>query len=110
MVFSSEVCLLMAMVLYRFHFPSTLNQVEVQFGVPSTSCSYKINHGVTMLYAKFGERLKYLDHEMVIQDCMSIKKPFGEKAMGLWITALVLLMELCTKYAGLVLGKTSHLS
>ena len=33
MVFTSELCLLM--VLYRFHFPSTLTQVEILFGVPS---------------------------------------------------------------------------
>ena len=96
MVFSSEVCLLM--VLYRFHFPSTLNQVEVQFGVPSTSCSYIINHGVTMLYAKFGERLKYLDHKMVIQRLHEYQEAIWRKSNGAVDNALVLLMELCTKY------------
>ena len=80
MVFTSELCLLM--VLYRFHFPSTLTQVEILFGVPSSSCSYIISHGITMLYAKFGNRLNYFDHEMVLRRLQDYQDSINTKSRG----------------------------
>ena len=66
LVFSSELCLLM--VLYRFAFPSTLNKLEVMFGIPSTTCSIIVNHGIKMLKAKFGERLRSFVVELVLRN------------------------------------------
>ena len=64
-VFSAEICLLM--VLYRFAFPSTLSKVEIMFGRSSSSCSLIISHGISLLYARFGNRLLEFDTELVLQ-------------------------------------------
>ena len=80
MVFTSELCLLM--VLYRFHFPSTLTQVEIKFGVLSSSRLYIISHGITMLYAKFGNRLNYFDHKIVLRRLRNYQDSINTKSRG----------------------------
>ena len=65
MTFSSEICLLM--VLYRFAFPSTLTKLEVMFGRSASACSVIVNHGIQLLYARFGTRLYEFDVLLVMQ-------------------------------------------
>ena len=80
LVFSSELCLLM--VLYRFAFPSTLNKLEVMFGIPSTTCSIIVNHGIKMLKAKFGERLRSFDVELVLRNIHWYQESISKKSGG----------------------------
>ena len=53
-VFTSEICLLM--VLYRFAFPSTMNKLEVTFGIHQSACSHIVTRGVELISAKFENR------------------------------------------------------
>ena len=64
-VYSSEICLLM--VLYRFAFPSTMNKLEVTFGIHHTACSHIVQNGVQLLSSKFENRLTDLDLVLIIQ-------------------------------------------
>ena len=55
------------MVLYRFAFPSTLTKLEVMFGRSASACSVIVNHGIQLLYARFGTRLYEFDVFLVMQ-------------------------------------------
>jgi hypothetical protein len=64
-VYTSEVCLMM--VLYRFAFPSTLNKLQVTFGIHYSVCSLIVNHGVNLICAKFENRLTDFDMVLVLK-------------------------------------------
>ena len=97
MIFSSEICLLM--VLYRFAFPSTLNKVEIMFGVWDTYCSYIVSHGVNMLYAKFGTRLYAFDTKLVLARLHIYMEAIRVKSQGA-----------ATTYFGLLDGTVHYIS
>ena len=79
-VYSSEICLLM--VLYRFAFPSTMNKLEVTFGIHHTACSCIVQHGVELISAKFDNRLTEFDLELVIQRLEIYKHAISQKSKG----------------------------
>ena len=83
------------MVLYRFAFPSTLNKVEIVFGIWNNYCSQIISHGVTMLHAKFGTRLYEFDTELVLGRLQLYMDAIKQKVKVLSVHVLDYLMEQC---------------
>ena len=87
--FSSEICLLM--VLYRFAFPSTLNKLEVIFGIHYSVCSHIIKQGVNLLATKFENRLIHFDFELVIQRLEEYQMAIERKSKGAATTCFALI-------------------
>ena len=79
-VYSSEICLLM--VLYRFAFPSTMNKLEVTFGIHHTACSHIVQNGVQLLSSKFENRLTDLDLVLTIQKLQTYQQAINMKSKG----------------------------
>ena len=76
--FTAEICLLM--VLYRFAFPSTMNKLEIMFGIPASACSNIVGRGVNLLYARFGTRLLELDVQLVISRLLLYQRAIAKKS------------------------------
>ena len=76
--FSAEICLLM--ILYRFAFPSTLAKLEIMFGRSESTCSRIVNHGISLLYARFGSRLYEFDVELVLERIHLYQQAIGIKS------------------------------
>ena len=100
--FSSEICLLM--VLYRFAFPSTLNKLEVIFGIHYSVCSHIVKQGVNLLAAKFENRLIDFDFELVVQRLEEYQTAIERKSKGAATTCFALidatLHQICRPWGG----------
>ena len=68
------------MVLYRFAFPSTLTKLEITFGRAASACSVIVNHGISLLYARFGTRLNEFDVILVIYRLHLYKEAISAKS------------------------------
>ena len=79
-VYTSEVCLMM--VLYRFAFPSTLNKLQVTFGIHYSVCSLIVNHGVNLICAKFENRLTDFDIVLVLERLEEYQRAIEIKSEG----------------------------
>ena len=78
--YTAEICLLM--VLYRFAYPSTLNKLEVTFGIHSSACCGIVNHGVNLISAKFENRLTEFDVELVLRNLEKYQTAITRKSNG----------------------------
>ena len=79
-VYTSEVCLMM--VLYRFAFPSTLNKLQVTFGIHYSVCSLIVNHCVNLICAKFENRLTDFDSVLVLERLEEYQRAIEIKSEG----------------------------
>ena len=79
-VYTSEICLMM--VMYRFAHPTTMIKLEVAFGIHESACSNIVSHGVQLLNAKFGNRLKELDVTLVLLRLEMYQEAIRKKSRG----------------------------
>ena len=78
-------------ILYRFAFPSMLSKLEVMFGRAHMNCSSIVNHGVSLLYVRFGRRLVDFDVELAVQRVQLYFEAIARKSGGAVSTCFALI-------------------
>ena len=90
-------------------FPSTLNKLEVIFGIHYSVCSHIVKQGVNLLAAKFENRLIDFDFELVIQRLEEYQTAIERKSKGAATTCFALidatLHQICRPWDG---GRRRH--